>query len=109
MSTQQEKRQFTRTDVNWPVVLLTPQRILTGEAKNISPGGAFLYSLTDPLEDESFRIVIKPPTSRRFLMVTAEVAWTSHRRRSDDFSSPGVGVQFTKIAAGDLQLLSSLT
>jgi hypothetical protein len=109
MSAHQEKRQFSRTEVNWPVILLTPQRILGGEAKNIGLGGRRINKKTDPLEDESFRIFIKPPTSKRFLLLSAEVAWKRQHENAEGLPSSGVGVQFTKIAGSDRQFLSSLT
>lgn len=108
MSTRKQKRQHTRAVVNWPVFLLTPHCIVKGETKNISPGGACLHSLTDPVQDESFRLVIKPPSYAGLLVVTAEVAWTSDLGSSSNILSRGMGVQFTQISSGDRDFLNSM-
>ena len=108
MSTQKKKRQYTRAEVNWPVFLLTPNCIVKGETRNISPGGAFIYSLTDPVQDESFRLVIKPPSYTGLLVVTAEVAWTLDLGSSSNIMSRGMGVQFTQISSGDRDFLDSV-
>jgi hypothetical protein len=108
MSTQEKKRRFTRADVNWPVFLLTPNCIVKGETRNIIPGGAFIHSLTDPVQDESFRLVIKPPGYAGLLVVTAEVAWTRDLGSSGNILSRGLGVQFTRISSGDRDFLDSV-
>jgi hypothetical protein len=105
MPTQEKKRQYTRADANWPVFLLTPNCIVKGETRNISPGGAFIHSLTDPVQDESFRLVIKPPSYTGLLVVTAEVAWTRDLGSSSNILSRGMGVQFTRISSGDRDFL----
>jgi hypothetical protein len=64
MSTRQKRRQYSRAEVDWPVFLLTPSRIVKGETRNISPGGAFIHALTDPVQDDIFRLIITPPPMR---------------------------------------------
>ena len=108
MSVRQKKRQYTRADANWPVFLLTPNCIVKGETKNISPGGAFIHFLTDPVQDDSFRLVIKPPSYKGLLVVTAEVAWSLDLGSSSDILSRGMGVQFTQISSTDLEFLNSV-
>ena len=108
MSTDEIKRQYTRADANWPVFLLTPNCIVKGETKNISPGGAFIHSLTDPVQDKSFRLVMKPPSYAGLLVVTAEVAWTRDLGSASNILSRGMGVQFTQISSGDRDFLDSV-
>ena len=108
MSTRQKKRQHSRAEVDWPVFLLTPNRIVKGETRNISPGGAFIHALTDPVQDDIFRLIIKPPTYAGHLVVTAEVAWKSQQKRFNHMVPGGMGVQFTQIARDDRDFLNSL-
>ncbi len=108
MSTYQQKRQYSRADVRWPVFLLTAKYIVKGETKNISPGGAFINSLTDPVQEKSFRLVIKPPTYAGLLVVTAQVAWKSRPKRPDHMLPKGLGVQFTQISSSDRDYLNSV-
>ena len=108
MVAKEKKRQYTRADANWPVFLLTPHCIVKGETKNISPGGAFIHSLTDPVQDESFRLVIKPPSYTGLLVVTAEVAWKRDLGSSSNILSTGMGVHFTQISSDDRDFLDSV-
>lgn len=104
---EQERRQYLRAPVDWPSILLTPQRFIGGETKNISPKGAFIHCLTDPGLDEPFRIVIKAPSRKQFLLVTAETAWSNISGCDDDLSSRGIGVRFTKVFSDDKRFLSN--
>jgi len=108
MSTRQRRRQHSRAEVDWPVFLLTPSRIVKGETRNISPGGAFIHALTDPVQDDNFRLIIKPPAYSGHLVVTAEVAWKSQQETSKHTVPEGMGVQFTQISRGDRDFLNSL-
>jgi len=108
MPTRQKKRQYPRADVSWPVFLLTPKCIVKGETKNISLGGAFIHFLSDPVQDRSFRLVIKPPNYEGLLVVSAEVAWKSHHRESQRILPSGMGVQFTQISSSARDFLGSV-
>jgi hypothetical protein len=108
MSTQQKKSQYTRADVSWPVFLLTPQCIVKGETKNISLGGAFIHFLSDPVQDRSFRLVIKPPKYEGLLVVSAEVAWMSRQQQFKRILPTGMGVQFTHISGSARDFLHSV-
>ena len=99
MPTRQKKRRYSRADVSWPVFLLTPKCIVKGETKNISPGGAFIHFLSDPIQDRSFRLLIQPPNYEGLLVVSAEVAWKSRHRESKPSLPSGMGVQFTQISS----------
>jgi hypothetical protein len=108
MPTYQKKRQYSRADVSWPVFLLTPQCIVKGETKNISLGGAFIHFLSDPVQDRSFRLVIKPPNYEGLLVVSAIVAWKTHRQESQRILPSGMGVQFTQISSNARNFLDSV-
>ena len=108
MPTGQKQRQYSRADVSWPVFLLTPKCIVKGETKNISLGGAFIHFLSDPVQDRSFRLVIKPPNYEGLLVVSAKVAWKSRHLKSQRILSSGMGVQFTQISSRALDFLDSV-
>lgn len=108
MAAHRKRRQHSRAEVEWPVFLLTPSCIIKGEARNISPGGAFIHALTDPVHDDVFRLIIKPPSYAGHLVVTAEVAWKIQQERLKYMGSGGMGVQFTQVSRGDRNFLNSL-
>ena len=94
-----ERRRHSRIPVNWPVIIITPQRYIGGEARNISIGGAFIHCLTEPREAEPFRMAIKAPFREELFVLTAEVAWSNIESHTEDPSFSGMGVRFT--GAGD--------
>jgi hypothetical protein len=108
MPNNQKKRQYSRADVSWPVFLLTPQCIIKGETKNISLGGAFIHFLSDPVQDRSFRLVIKPPSYEGLLVVSAKVAWKSRHQETQRILPIGMGVQFTQISSSARNFLDSV-
>ena len=99
MPTSEKKRQYSRADVSWPVFLLTTKCIIKAETKNISPGGAFIHFLSDPVQDRFFRLLIKPPDHEGLLVVSARVAWLSRHHKSQPMLPSGMGVQFTQISS----------
>jgi hypothetical protein len=108
MPTHEKKRQYTRADVSWPVFLLTPKCIVKGETKNISIGGAFIHFLSDPVQDRSFRLLIKPPNYEGLLAVSAKVAWKGRRHESHRILPSGMGVQFTQVSSSARDFLDSV-
>ena len=99
MPARHKKRQYYRADLSWPVFLLTPKCIVKGETKNISIGGAFIHFLSDPVQDRSFRLLIKPPNYEGLLVVSAEVALKSRHRESKRPLPSGMGVRSLKFPA----------
>ena len=108
MPTRQKRRQHSRAEVDWPVFLLTPNRIVKGETRNISPGGAFIHALTDPVQDDIFRLIIKPPAYAGHLVITAEIAWKRQEKRFKHMVDGGMGVQFTQLSRDGRDFLNSL-
>jgi hypothetical protein len=91
-----ERRSYPRTFVDWPAIVLTQQGCIGGEAKNISPSGAFIHCLTEPGQNGPLRVIFSHPLRDKLLLVGAELAW-SNISNCDDIDSCGIGVQFTKL------------
>ncbi len=53
-----EKREHPRTEVSWPVSLITSQGLFDGEIKNISRGGALIQCRDLPEVDKSLELSI---------------------------------------------------
>ena len=108
MAREIERRHSPRIEVNWPVIVITTQRYIGGEAKSISINGAFVHCLTDPGQSEPFRLAIKAPSREKLLMLTAEAVWSDVRDYADDVSSSGIGVRFTDFMGDSRQFLSRI-
>ena len=96
----EERRSYPRTVVDWPAIVLTQQGSISGEAKNISPTGAFIHCLDEPDNDGPLHIMFSHPLRDKPLLVGAKLAWSNISKRND-IESCGIGIRFTRICACD--------
>ncbi len=73
-----EKRKSPRTEVRWPVTIMTKTGSVEGEARNISVEGVFILfdhstgSLSSP---KTYRLLMKPDGEE--IEVTGSLVWSS--------------------------------
>ena len=99
MKIRQEKREFQRAEINWPVNVKSDQVSIEAKLKNISVTGAFIdcEQISEPGDRVTVTIFIP---NHAPMKIIAEVVWTC-------MAFPrGIGVQFVKISQEDSQLLS---
>lgn len=101
-----ERRRHDRMLVNWPVVVVTPQRYIGGEAKNISVGGASVVCTRDPGHSEPLRLAIKIPASEELLQVTGIVVWSKLQAQPNDLYGCDTGIRFTSFIGNSRQYLT---
>jgi len=101
-----ERRKHDRILVKWPVVLVTPQRYIGGEAKNISVGGASVVCTRDPGRYEPLRLAIKIPASEELLQVTGIVVWSKLQAQPNDLYGCETGIRFTSFIGNSRQYLT---
>jgi hypothetical protein len=106
MAGEPDKRRYLRAEVNWPVTMLTASGPIEGEVRNISPGGAFINCSERPGLLETFRLVIKVPFERQYLLAKGKVARSNLYDPDDRALLRGVAVRFTEISASDRELLN---
>ncbi|MGD8995996.1 MAG: PilZ domain-containing protein [Syntrophobacterales bacterium] len=95
MSVGTERRRHPRIAVNWPVIVVTPQLYIGGEAANISIGGVNIRCTRDPEGSGPLRMAFQIPDREEFLQVTGVVAWSHAYEEIDDFYSWETGIRFT--------------
>jgi hypothetical protein len=81
----EENRQCPRSIVNWPVTIKTSHRTISGETRDVSPGGAFMYCDRPMTPKQFFFLSIHIHSSTAFLSCMAESVWSTHG---------GMGVRF---------------
>ena len=80
--------------------MLTSERVIEGEVKDISLGGAFIHCRRPPHPiEETFSLSIEIPESNYTLLATAEVERLETYDSDSDNPSYGVSVRFIKIRA----------
>ena len=94
MAAKRERRKHQRALVSWPVVVVTPQRYIGGEAKNISMGGASVVCTRDPGRLEPLRLAIKIPASEELLQATGIVVWSKLQAQPNDLYGCETGIRF---------------
>ncbi len=104
MSVQEERREYPRAEVKWPVTLITPEGQIEGEIENFTPKGVFISCGEAPPLEGSFRIVIKVP-GRQTMNVAGQVIWSTVLSSDEGGARLGVGIHFTEISEDNLKFL----
>ena len=102
---QRERREYSRIEVSWPVIIDTAEGVIHGEIKNISLGGALIRCRELPNPDEAVEISIELPDYAFSVSATAEKTRLIRYGRETTSSSYGLAICFTEISEGDLRLL----
>jgi hypothetical protein len=80
-----ENRQFSRTELTWPVTINTSEQTLKGETRDISPHGAFIYCDRPLPASHLFCLSIHIYSETISFTSMAETVWSTHN---------GMGVRF---------------
>lgn len=102
-----ERRRYPRAKIEWPVSVKTDQGAVAGFTLDVSAGGATLRLQDPPLVHEIIEVTIKIPGLGRFLVVEAQVVWSTADIVDNELTLPIIGVNFTNIADQDRWLIST--
>jgi len=98
MDLDNENRQYPRSTVNWPVTIQTfENRIMNGEIRNVSLGGAFIHCEKPPKQQQFFCVTIHIGVGVISFTSMAELVWSTIN---------GIGIRFHPKRPEDHQLLS---
>jgi hypothetical protein len=103
---KQERRQYLRAKVSWPVSIRTEKETLERVTYNISPIGAFICGLSLLELHEVVDMIIS--ASDLQIEVKARLVWTSNQVPPEEYMPRGMGVEFVKISDEDQETISSL-
>jgi hypothetical protein len=121
---QDEKRKYPRTEVGWPVTMMTTEdniespsrldiaptkrRIFDGKIENVSADGAYIRCEIQLFRNALFLVGILGVDQKPMWMgaevVRTDVTFTPNLRPAQ----VGMGVRFTSISAEDRQLLTNV-
>ena len=103
-----QQRQHPRSEVKWPVTMMTPEGDMDGTIENISLGGAYIRCGT-PLSKKDLFILSILALDREDSWIGAEVIWIDVPLNADNGSVPvGMGVRFTQMSADDHEFISDV-
>ncbi len=102
-----EKRQYSRTKVEWPASISTSQGSIEGTVKNISLGGAFIRLAELPYMDETLDLSIEIPEHHYALFTMAEPVRFDVDESESTSVFYGLGVRLKDIPEDDVEFLST--
>ena len=98
-----QARIFYKPKPKWPISAHVGSRVIHGEAKDISPFGAFIRCRKPLNLNEIFDMVVDTPA--RSLNIQAEVVWSNIYGPDDSITPRGMGVRFVKISSEDRKVI----
>ena len=102
-----DRRQFARAEVKWPVIILSSEDQSPGEIKSISQVGASIYCDKLPSTAKELFLEIQPP-NRQPIKVLALPIWSVDADTTESSYHFVFGVQFEYISEYDLQFLGDM-
>jgi hypothetical protein len=100
MAMTRERRKRKRTEVRWPVRILSEHRTIEGETRNISFDGIYICC-DEPIRlNERFRMAISPP-NHRSIGLTGQVVWSDMYGLDPEETPFAMGVSLVKISRKD--------
>lgn len=104
MRTKKEELRSSRSDVRWPVRILSDQGTIEGETRDISFDGIYIC-VDEPLRlNEKFRMAISPPNCQA-IGVTGKVVWSDLYALDEEETPFAMGMSLVKISKKDLKAI----
>ena len=88
----EEKRMYPRTELKWPVSVISAAGTILGETRNISLNGAFICVEKALCPNETLLLTLKGPSGS--MQVVAQVVWSNICACDGATSPSGIGVKF---------------
>ena len=101
----EERRQDSRIEIKWPVIMETSKETIKGETKNFSLAGAFIISKIPIPLGEVFSITIDIPKYKPLSFI-AEVIWNNTNVPDDRIVTRGIGIRFIRLSNEDRRFLN---
>ena len=101
---KQCKREYSRVDVSWPVVMLTSKKLIVGKIKNISVSGALISCQELPSPEESLELKIEI-TDLFYVSASVENVRMNVDNSQSDSIAYDLAVSFTEMTEDDRRML----
>ena len=102
-----ENRNHPRIKVTWPVTIITDDRKIGGETRNISESG-ILISTSEPLRlNEIYQIALHPP-GHEWVELGCTVIWSDLYGIDPDDKVYGIGFCFVRVSEADFHKLKEV-
>lgn len=95
----QERRDYPRAKIKWPVKVKTDKGTMDGVTSDVTPNGVFIHCQKPLRLNVVFEMAIDIPNSEHSITAKAEVVWSNRWGPDDEISPRGMGVRFVKISS----------
>ena len=103
MSDLVKNRELPRSEVRWPVIIITENGPVAGEARNITVEGVFVHCAERLRVNETYRMLIKPPGEEIAFM--GKLVWSNLEYAAARDTLQGMGFCFVKVVEVHRELL----
>lgn len=103
---KRDRREYSRVEVSWQVIMLTSKHPIAGEIKNISIDGALIICKELPSEGESFSLIIQMPNSQQTFRVVVEQIRLNINNSDTSLYSYDMAVRFVDLPEDECKMLS---
>jgi hypothetical protein len=100
-----EKRKSLRIKARWPITIITNNRLIEAESRNITANGIFARCKEQLHENENYRIVITLPQNR-YVAVKGKVEWSILNGIDPNGTFSDIGFSFVKLRGEDCFILN---
>jgi len=94
MQTNVSKRRHTRAPLRAKVIVKAGEAVRVSFLKDVSCSGAFIETVDLPKMGEAIKLMFPVPASGKMVQTDAKVARVVEPMGDDDFTIPGIGVEF---------------
>ena len=98
-----EERELPRIAASWPVIIITANGPVQGEARNITREGVFIHCMERLRVDETYRLVIKSPGEE--ISVMGKLLWSNLEGATGRDILQAMGFCFVKVNEVHRELL----
>ncbi len=107
MKMKVERRKHPRSEVRWPVKILSDHGTIEGETRNISFDGIYIC-IDEPLRlNEKLRMAISPP-NRDSIGVTGKVIWSDVYGLDEQETAFAIGMSLFRISRKDRKFIEDM-
>lgn len=103
---KRDRREYSRVEVSWQVIMLTSKHPIAGEIKNISIDGALIICKELPSEEESFPLIIQLPNSQQTFRAVVEQIRLNINNSDTSLYSYDMAVRFVDLPEDERKMLS---
>ena len=104
---KRDRREYSRVEVSWQVIILTSKKSIEGETKDISIDGALIICKELPSAEEFLELIIQLPNSQQTIRAVVEQIRLNINDSDSSLYSYDMAVRFVDLPEDERKMLSN--